>query len=371
MTKVNTGLSIHPISQGERETWNAFAEASGMGHVFHTFEWGVFKESMGWRAKRYFLEDRDRGIRAILPVLVKSLGPFGSIWYVPRGPVCDYRDAELVSEVIDILVDLAKKDKAILLKISPDPGTSVPLDQSRNILLSKGFRETDSYQLHKRTIRVDLAPDLKGIFMNSIDADTRSKIRRASRKGVTVTSGEGESQVQSFYELYVQALHAGGGVPLPYAYFRNLFTFLSEFTTLLLAQDQDGPLSSIVVMTFGKRSWYLFGGSTRKRNTKYASQLLHWKAIELGKSASLDSYDLQGIPSHSMHVPDVRDIYRFKRGFSHHEIDLLGEFDLLLKPRLSKFLVTRVLPVYRWARYSLGKTSRGPGGARLPRGTSF
>jgi lipid II:glycine glycyltransferase (peptidoglycan interpeptide bridge formation enzyme) len=361
MSTANRKLLAHPVSEGEREKWNAFAETSGMGHVFHTFEWGVFKESMGWRAKRYFLEDRDRGIRAILPVLVKSLGPFGSIWYLPRGPVCDYRDAELVSEVIDILVDLAKKDKAILLKISPDPGISVPLDQSRNILLSKGFRETESYQLHKRTIRVNLTPDLKDIFMNSIASNTRWEIRRARRRGVRIRTGEDESHLQCFYDLYIQALHEGGGVPLPYAYFQNLFSFLSESTTLLVAEDEDGPLSSIWVMSFARRSWYLFGGTTRKRNTKYASQLLHWKAIKLGKAANLDYYDLQGVRSDSK----VDGIYRFKRGFSHDEIDLLGEFDLLIKPRLTKFLYTKILPTYRLARYYLGSIGRKPASTQL------
>lgn len=351
-------LRLRCIAPGEKDKWNAFAESSGMGAIYHTFEWGAFKERDGWQPKRYVLETREGDFQAILPILVKPLGPFGSVWYLPRGPVCNYKDTELTSNVFDALVDLAVRNRAVLLKVSPDPGALVPVSVVREMLRSKGFHETTSYQLHKCTIRVDLTPDLEAIFMDSVSSNTRSKIRRARRKGVVVRSGSDEADLQSFYDLYCQALAHSGNFPLTYRYFKDLFSELSQYITLLIAEDRKGPLASILLVTFAKRCWYLFGGTTRERDTKYASQLLHWEAIKRAKLAGLEYYDLQGIPCNHARDHALEGIYHFKRGFSPNEIELVGEFDFSTKPRLSSFLQDTVLPLYRQVKYCFGNAVR-------------
>src|SRR5690606_18239861 len=58
---------------------------------------------------------------------IRRVGPF-AVMYAPKGPVLDYADAECAAEVIDHLQDMARRHRALWLKIDPDvpAATGIP-----------------------------------------------------------------------------------------------------------------------------------------------------------------------------------------------------------------------------------------------------
>src|SRR5512139_70734 len=112
--------------------WNTALAALPYRHVLQTWEWGQFKGRWGW-TPRYFLNEEHT---AAALVLRRTFSPLKlNILYVPKGPVLDYSNSALVDRVLRDLAAIARRDRAIFVKIDPD------LDQlHRSILLNRGWR---------------------------------------------------------------------------------------------------------------------------------------------------------------------------------------------------------------------------------------
>ena len=126
------------------ETWNSALASLPLAHVLQTWEWGQFKSRHGW-APSYLLWREDERPTAATLVLRRPIGRLPlCVMYVPKGPAMDYGHAPLVNQVLSSLERLARKSRAIFIKIDPDlqppfspPGTrsgageeGISLDQS-------------------------------------------------------------------------------------------------------------------------------------------------------------------------------------------------------------------------------------------------
>ncbi len=331
-------LIAKEISENEKDTWNEFLEKNESGHLFQTFEWGEFKKTQAWKSRRIMLKESETGeIRAVLAILEKRVPLLGlKVWYLPRGPVLDFQNRELLEQILEFLIDLARKNKVMAVKISPEVILSEKTKWILGLLKDKGFKETKHYELHKCTIRLDLTDDIGKIY-SGFKKNTRWEIRKAQKDGVLVKRGEDEKDVKIFYQLYSQAM---GKDRLPYSYFKNLWETFKEDTLSLIAFWQGIPVSAVFVSSFNKRAMYLFGGTNRKKPTHYASQLLQWEAIKWAKNQGIEVYDFQGIPCSKPKNPHEKGVLQFKDGFSGEAKELVGEFDCAFFPILYQIFCT-------------------------------
>ena len=114
----------------------AFVHAHPSGHFLQMPRWAKVKEFWKWRGLLFYRNDRLVGT---VSILIRPLPCGYSLFYAPRGPVCDRADELLWEEMMDAIKHLAKKHRAILLDIDPDE-----LDEDckcRPILLGLGFKE--------------------------------------------------------------------------------------------------------------------------------------------------------------------------------------------------------------------------------------
>src|SRR5512141_461569 len=97
--------------------WNTILAALPYRHILQAWEWGQFKSRWGWMP-RYFLNEA--GTAAAL-ILRRTFSPLKlNILYVPKGPALDYRDAALIDQVLGELITVARRDRALFIKIDPD-----------------------------------------------------------------------------------------------------------------------------------------------------------------------------------------------------------------------------------------------------------
>ena len=73
-----------------------------------------------WKPEVILAEDEDGNIIGSLCVLIRKMPIFGNIMYSSRGPVCDIHDISVMKQLTDGAKELAKKYKAIVLRIEPD-----------------------------------------------------------------------------------------------------------------------------------------------------------------------------------------------------------------------------------------------------------
>ena len=115
-----------PTSDAAR--WNDFvaaAELDGVliGDILQCLEWGEVKKP-DWQPIPISIE-RDGVLRAVALVLKRKM-PYSdrSIFYVSRGPILDWNDADLIRELFAKIRQEALRHKVAFIKIDP----AIPFD---------------------------------------------------------------------------------------------------------------------------------------------------------------------------------------------------------------------------------------------------
>lgn len=93
-----------------------FVKNSPQTNLLQSSQWAQVKNN--WKNERIGFY-RDGQLVASASILIKPL-PLGfTMFYIPRGPVMDYQDQELVAFVLKILKQVGRKKRAVFLKFDP------------------------------------------------------------------------------------------------------------------------------------------------------------------------------------------------------------------------------------------------------------
>jgi len=338
--------------------WDAFVAARPNAHILQTSAWGELKSRFGWSADRIALE-RDTRIVAGALVLFRRLPlRLGTLAYVPKGPIVDPGDSELVAALIAGLDQLARRRRAILLKIEPDAPDSVndpagraPREAPRSgsgvgtsgytaawkpALLGHYFRSSPHSIQPPRTILIDLTRGEEEILA-AMHHKTRYNIRLAERKGVTVREAT-RSDLPAFNALMQAtgsrdrfAVHS----PAYYAAAFDLFV-PRNCARLFVAEVESQIVAGLFAFAHGERAWYFYGASGDAHRERMPNHALQWHAMRWAKSIGCREYDLWGIPDEDESTLEAQyldrhdglwGVYRFKRGFGGKVVRFAGAFD--------------------------------------------
>ena len=106
---------------------------------------------------------------------------------------------------------------------------------------------------------------------------------------------------------------------------------------LLMAYYEDKPISGVIVIMYGNKTWYLYGASSNEHRNLMPNYLLQWEMIKIALANKSDIYDLRGVPGIA---DNSNGLYRFKKGFGAEYTEFIGEVYMEFKPlryRLYKF----------------------------------
>lgn len=313
---------------GNRQTWNSFVSSSPNGHILQSWEWGELKERTGWKSIRLALMQKGH-IRAAAQVLLRSLPyGFGTIAYVPRGPVLDYDDPVLLAAMLRALRDLASECKVVSLKIEPDVIEPSPLPAR---LRQAGLDPAPPVQM-RSSIWVDLTATEEEMLARQ-KQKTRYNIRLAAKKGVTV-SAPGLEGIDAWYDMYAATSQRDGFTIHGPDYYRQVMSVLGQAGTvsLLLAHHDGDLLAGIIVFAFGSKSQYMYGASSNVKRNLMAPYLVQWEGMRWARLRGATLYDLWGIPDTLEEDEDLWGVYRHKRGYGGEIVRYVGAFDLVRSP---------------------------------------
>ncbi len=328
----------------DSEAWNAFVAASPVGHLLQSWQWGQLKAAFGWQAVRVSLEDEGRLV-AGAQVLFRSspFFPGFSIAYIPKGPVLDFEHREMAETLLSAIHHLARRKRAILLKIEPALPDSPAVARQ---LQTWGFRPGRTVQ-PRSTIHIDLRANLDDILAR-MKPKTRYNVRLAARKGVLVREGTAED-LPLFYHLMKVTGRRDGFAIHSRDYYETAYRLFAPagLARLFLATYQDEVIAGLMVFAFGRRAWYLYGASADKERHRMPNHLLQWEAIRWAKEQGCLIYDLWGIPDavgaepekYKGTVPEHQGglwgVYRFKQGFGGQIVRSIGAYDYVYRPALA------------------------------------
>ena len=176
------------------EKYTEFIKSHKHGNMMQAIEWSAIKNT--WGAVRVAVSDDEDNIIAAAQVLTRK-----GLWYVPRGPILDYNNKELLGFFLTNLKKFAKTKQAKLVKL--DIPIAVKDEKLANFKDVDVVRSNDeliktfkSYGYNHKGFSLDMSSTIQPRF-NTVtkleqpvpdlfSKDTRRLIRDADKKFVEV-----------------------------------------------------------------------------------------------------------------------------------------------------------------------------------------
>jgi peptidoglycan pentaglycine glycine transferase (the first glycine) len=335
-----TSRPQHFHRPGEQASWDALVAAAPQGHLLQSWAWGELKSRFGWRVQRTAVEG------ACAQVLYRRLPTgLGSIAYVPKGPLLDWRDDDAADRLLEAIRPLSLAQRAICLKIEPnmpeEPGGATGSPVLVEKLAALKFRPSAQTVQPRRTLLIDLKDEPEALLAR-MKQKTRYNVRLAARRGVQVRAG-GEEDLPAFYRLMQHTAERDRFGIHSQDYYESAHRLLVErgMGRLLLAEHEGRLLAAVVVMAFAGEACYMYGASADEGRNLMPTYLLQWESMLWAKEVGCHTFDLWGVPDEEEEVLEAGftkrsdglwGVYRFKRGFGGRLVRTPGAWDLVYAP---------------------------------------
>ena len=334
--------------------WQAALADLPAAHVLQSWEWGEVKGQTEWHAERLVM-DHAAG-RAAFQFLWRQPLPYvpARIAYVPKGPLLDWADLDLLDQALAAVEAHARARGCIFVKIDPD----VRADTTTGRLLlhalqRRGWRYSAEQIQFKNTATTDLRAG-EDALLAGMKSKWRYNARLAEKRGITVRVGTA-ADLAAFYALYAETGARDGFLVRPDAYYRTTWqTFLAAQAdpsnpaggALLLAEhpDEAAPVAGLFLLRYGTTAWYFYGASSDRRRRDMPNYLLQWAAMQWALAQGCATYDWWGAPDDLNDADDgMQGVWQFKQGFGAEFQPHIGAWDYVLAPVAYKAL-TESLP---------------------------
>jgi lipid II:glycine glycyltransferase (peptidoglycan interpeptide bridge formation enzyme) len=252
------------------------------------------------------------------------------------------------------LEQLARREKAIFIKIDPDVILGWGPDEERisptgskfvRELEDRGWRFSDDQIQFRNTVELDLQRSEEDL-LSAMKQKTRYNIRLAGRKGVTIRHGD-RQDFGMLVEMYMETAERDNFTVRSPEYYLDAWSKLNDARMLqpLIAEYEENPIAAVLIVRYGKRAIYMYGASTNLERRRMPNYLLQWEAIRWAKNAGCEVYDFWGAPDVFEKDDPLWGVWRFKAGFNGQVIRHIGAWDFPVRP-FWYWVYTKVMPKY-------------------------
>ncbi|MCP5097018.1 MAG: peptidoglycan bridge formation glycyltransferase FemA/FemB family protein [Chloroflexi bacterium] len=337
--------------------WKTALSKCGNPHALQSWTWADFKSRWGWSAHPSLLTVAENSWEPLAAAMVLKRKiprtPF-SILYVPKGPIFDHADMALRTTVLTQLEKLARKERAIFIKIDPDVVKSWGSEEERpsptgtqfiKLLKHRNWRFSPSQIQFRNTVQLDLTRTEEDLLA-SMKQKTRYNIRLAGRKGIVIRNGSVED-LPLLATMYQQTAERDGFAIRPLPYYQDAWQsfFENDMAHTLIAEFEGTAVAAVILTKFGSTVTYMYGASTNQERNRMPTYLLQWEAIRWAKSTGYKIYDFWGAPDQFNTTDRMWGVWRFKAGFNGQVVRHIGAWDYPVRPLLY-WLYTNAIPKY-------------------------
>jgi len=328
-------------------------------HPLQSWTWGAFKSRWGWQALSSLMTIAESSWEPLAAAMILKRPlprtPF-CILYVPRGPILNYNDRDLRQQVLAQLEKIARRERAIFIKIDPEVVQAWGEDEEAlrpspiggpfvKELQQRGWRFSNDQIQFRNTVELPLELDEEDLLA-AMHSKTRYNIRLAARKGITVRSG-GPADFALIGEMYRETAARDGFAIRPLDYYLDIWNafYKNGMAQPLLAEFEGQAIAAVVLVRYGRRVIYMYGASTDQERQRMPNHLLQWEAIRWAKAQGAAVYDFWGAPDHFDETDRMWGVWRFKKGFNGQVVRHIGAWDYPTRPVLY-WLYTVAMPKY-------------------------
>ena len=252
-------------------------------------------------------------------------------YYIQDGPVLppDKSDAEAVFEaVLEVIEERRKTEPCVVSHLRIEPRWLRVPDFVR------GFRSVpplaDHYLETRDTRCIDLGP-CESVILAQMKPKGRYNIGVARRHGVSIVEDTSERGLADFHAIYEETAARQGMEAKPPDYFESLLALAcpGNHASLFFAEYQGERLATALVLYFGPRATYFYGGSRTLNRHVMAPYLMHFEIMLKAKARGHERYDLWGIAPPNQPDHPWQNFSAFKAKFGGEEVHLVPTLDLV------------------------------------------
>lgn len=299
----------------QETAWDLFLETLREGNFMQTSWWAKFMEARDWG---YFgvIVNHGETILGGARVLRNFYRPGHCYYYIPEGPsLPPYPDigAQVFHYLMNYIEQMRQQEEATVSHLRIEPRWGVLPDYIT------GFQK-GNYRMEPSSTRcIDLTQS-EDALLAQMKPKGRYNIGLAQRHGVKVVEDVSAQGRADFLHLYHETVTRQNIKGKSQAYFDSLLTMLTELEhgSLFFAEYAGVRLATALIVCFGGRVTYFYGGSREQHRQVMAPYLLHYEIMRWAKARGYESYDLYGI------APPDRPAHRWA-GFSSFKRKLGGQ----------------------------------------------
>jgi lipid II:glycine glycyltransferase (peptidoglycan interpeptide bridge formation enzyme) len=292
--------------------------------------WADFKELEGYQTFRYGIFNDEQLVGGAIFYYYPHKHS-ANLLTAPGAPILLAEfEAEGMRLLLETAGNLAKELGAIALRVEP-------LLSEKPAYL-KGFVRAPVDLLPSETLLVNLAPT-EAEILRAMKPKGRYNIRLSQRHGVKTRFTTDSQAIPVFYDLFWDTVKRQNFFGEPYSFFINLCQtlFATNMAEIGLATWRGETLAAVLIVYWGDRATYLYGGRSTHHPYVMASYGLHWAAMQHAKSKSCHTYDFYGFTRNPKH--EYARFSQFKGQFGGTPTTSIGAHDYFFYDRLADTLI--------------------------------
>ena len=330
LLKQEVQLIIRNLTLEEHQLWDSLVKARQDGCFMQSWAWADFKELEGYKTFRYGLFLNQTLVGGCIFYFYPHPGKANLLTAV-GGPLLPPGYAqEGMQMLVEEALKLAKELSAIAFRIEP-------LWAEKPDCLARFVRAPVDL-LPSETLLIDLGRD-EAELLTAMKPKGRYNLRLSWRHGVETEFTTDSQAIPVFYSLFWETVKHQQFFGEPYSFFINLCQTLltAKMAEIGLAKWQGKVLAAIIVVYWGERATYLYGGRNFEHPEVMAPYSLHWAAMQRARARGCTVYDFYGFTRDPNHA--YAKFSRFKSQFGGMPVTTIGAHDYFFYDQLADTLI--------------------------------
>lgn len=318
------------------EKWEALVASNSASGIMQSLHWAEMKRKQGLSSFHLGLFEEENLIGGAL-FYTSSKRNGAAILVAPEGPVLPWNNEPLARKSLRLIIDSIEKHSwslgIVTLRIEPRLPPPPP-----SILREFNRAPVDLVPSETLVVDISQSPEL---LLSSMKPKGRYNIGLAQKAEVKVVDDSSETAVERFYSIMQEASARDGFDVEPKLFFQRLASVLipTGHARFLFAEHNGDTLGTLMLMTYGKRATYLYGGITNRKRNVMGGYALQWAAMKAAREAGCNEYDLYGFDASGSPQHRYARFSQFKSRFGGTVKKFMGAQDYFYLDNLSDAFV--------------------------------
>lgn len=315
--------NIDPTSTlGQR--WEKLVQTNPASGFMQSLHWAQVKKQQGLPCLHLGLfQDGELIGGTIFYTSQKRNG--AGLLIAPEGPVLPWQNELLVEQSLRLIMDKAQSyanDLGIMaIRIEPRLPPP-PLSALRE------FGRAPIDLIPQETLYIDLSAN-KESLLAGMKHKGRYNIKLSQRQGVNIREDKTVEAVHRFYSIMREASTRNDFPLEPQSFFEHLASVLcpAGHARFLFSEHEDDTPGTLLLITYGIRATYLYGGITNIKRNLMGGYALQWAALQAAKEAGCSTYDFYGFDQFRAPEHQYARFSQFKDQFGGNTVRFIGAHD--------------------------------------------